>query len=130
MFLDFESTLVLLAPEPILFVATLDDCMELLSELIILLATGVFDRCLPSCDAVPALGVLEFPLGVTIFEAAVVLPAAVLVPAAVLLLATEGFSFLSKSWNLRSISNIAYLRTTISASFSFCLDYSYSIICR
>ncbi len=37
---------------------------------------------------------------------------------------------LSRSWNFLSISKMANLRVRISASFSLCLSFNYSIICR
>jgi hypothetical protein len=98
----------------------------------ILLDVGVLDLYLASYMllAAPVAGALEEPLWVDAAELVVLLTApalavdvpapvrpAVLAPAAELVVLV----FFSSSVNLRSISSKAYLRTSISASFSLCL---------
>jgi hypothetical protein len=78
------------------------------------------------------LGVLELPLGVVTADPFYATPTLVVVVAVLptYLVDAAGLTFFSSSWNFLSISSNAYFNTTISASFSFCFDCSYSIISR
>jgi hypothetical protein len=107
----FLDATLYVAPPPI----DVFDCMLAFKLFCILLATGVLDLVLSA----PTTGCLEPALGVVIvFDGGTAVLAVGLTPVPVVL--PTGLTFFSNSTNFRSISSKAYLRSTISASFSFC----------